>query len=513
MKKKKPVLLIVFIIVAVIIAVPIITAFAGAALLMQAEASLGGLLTPLLDELEQDLNPAPTPTSPTSPPPPPRPFPDWFNRLPVLPDWIFDVDELPDWFYDLPAMPVWFYTIPRIPQWFYTITDIPDWFYGTGELPEGGINGGGQDGEDPDDPKSGEWAPGVVLPDDWEWPEGWEWLANVTVPQGVDPGEWLTVLGWPPDLEMPPGFAIPTDPPDEPDNGGETEEPPDEPGDITTEPDNGNNAALLDRYLYPFIYQLHDGNDEFGANIPMGMITDSEVRLGYTVPSIRLMRDGEEIWSSSGNVLINDGEYEAFLPSGEQVFGFRIIRRPVSSLTEYIAPPGFYIQSVGFEDAAGDLGFTTDEPVNSERFDLTQDGTYYFSIVSVEDDALLSIVSITRDTTPPRLSFEGWEGWEESVPGPVEFFSDEEDVLIAVTLDGEPHNLIGNTLTLPGSYVITATDLAGNETTYTFRLTQSPASTSSGINAAAVFTIILVVLLLGALVFFLIRNRTKARVR
>ena len=535
MKNKKSALLIVLI-MTMMLAGPVGSALANVSLLQNAGEANGDL--PDGAELESELPPGLEN----------RPFQEWFNRLTHLPDWIFDVDELPDWFYDLEEMPVWFYTIPRIPQWFYSITEIPDWFYiDWEEMPEGedadngeqaGEPSGGQDGgtaggqggiqdsgptKEGDTSTAGSQNSNWGLPDDWEWPEGWEWLENVKVPQGWDHSEWLYAHGWPSDLELPPGFGRPPWPPSEPDNV--TGPPGGTPG-LPVTPENGEGGGegeggdegegeepavagdTLDSDLYPFTYLLPDESGRLGSNVPMGMITDGTVRLGYTVSSIILRRDGEDIGVFSGSIFTQDGEYAAFLPStGEQVFSFRILGTPVNDFAEYVAPPGFYIRSVGFED---EPELALDALSSSESYELTQDGAYTFTIASSEDDEIVSVVTITLDTTPPELDFIGWQEGQASVPGPVEFFADEDGVVIEVTLEGELYFPEGDILTEVGSYVITATDIAGNEAVYAFSIIQS---SSEGMNTSAIWLIIIVALLFSAIAIYLIRNRMKAKVR
>ena len=535
MRIRKTVLLVVLIIVMMMLAFPLTSAFASSGLLHRARETIGDLPAGQVAEV---VEPEPEPENGLSSELSHRPFPEWFNRLTALPDWIFDVDELPDWFYELEEMPVWFYTIPRVPQWFYTITEIPDWFYIAGELPSGGETDGGQPNGQPggedgwgqiEEPyfgmsKEGDTSPGGGqssgwgLPDDYEWPEGWEWLENVQIPQGWDHSEWLYAHGWPSDLELPPGFARPPWPPIGPDDapapwddmeGSEGQEGPEGPEGQEggegegEEPEADENT--LDGGLYPFAYQLPDESGWIGSDVPFGMITDGPVRLGYTVPVIMLMRDGEDVGVFSGSLFSQDGEYTAYLLSGEQVFSFRIIGTPVNDLTEYVAPLGFYIQTVRLE---GEPETATESAVNADSYELEHDGTYVFTIASSEDDEVFGVVTMTLDTTPPELSFTGWQDGQESVPGPVEFFSDEEGVTIEVTLDGEEYIADLNTLTLLGSYVITATDLAGNEAVYIFSLAPSEET-----NMSAIWLIIIVVLILGAIATYLIRNRMKAKVR
>ncbi|MCL2078685.1 MAG: hypothetical protein FWH17_02450 [Oscillospiraceae bacterium] len=393
----------------------------------------------------------PPPPEPTPPPPPtPRPFPQWFNKLTVLPNWIFDVDELPDWFYDLTEMPGWFYEIPRVPLWFYQITEIPDWFYPPTPPP-------------PEQTKDGEsYANG-----DWFWPENPD-PPIVTPPPGLDP------------QDTPP-----------PENG---EDPTD------TEPEYPFDIAE-----YPFVYELPDNLGVLGSTVPFGMITDGGVRLEYPAYLLVMTRRGDVFNYEPGNLIAESGTYILSTTSGEEVFRFRIITDPVNDLDEYTAPSGFHISTVSF----GDSGETL---INNVSHPTTQDGTYYFSLIDSYTDEILAVVRVTVDTLAPTLIFDGWEEGEERADAPVSFSPSESDADITVTLGGNPYLPDDNTLTTPGNYVIVVSDLAGNATIYSFRLTGAGGG-GGCINAAGVWLIILMVLMLGALIFFLMRNRRKARVR
>ena len=471
MKKKRSAFLKVVLVLMASFAVFIVVAFSIAAQMFNEAVAAGDLSPPetLWAGLETnggtdwDTEPPPTQTPPPTPSPsaPPRPFPEWFNRLTTLPpDWIYEVDELPDWFYDLPAMPAWFYEIPRVPLWFYSITEIPDWFY----PPEGEEDPDWMEiGEFPEisDLKTGE--PGR-LPDDGEDPEN---------------------TGEPGDSEEPGGIEEPVDvevPEPEPDP---EPEPPEYPFDIE---------------IYPFIYELDGLDSLLASSVPFGLITDGAVRLDALNADIRLTRDDEDFAYSLGDQIIVDGNYLVFLEGGDAVFSFRIITVPVNDFTEYTAPAGHLIQSVRL-DGAPEIA------LNAERYAIGQDGTYLFSIADSETEETFSTVSITVDTTPPALTFSGWEIGEPRTRGPVQYYTDEDDIRINVEIDGRPYYAEQlNTLTEDGSYTITATDAAGNVVVYTFRL-------ASGMNASAIWVIILVIVLLGALAVFLVRNRNKARVR
>ena len=405
---------------------------------------------------DQLPSPSPTPT--------PRPFPEWFNRLPYLPEWIYMVDELPEWFYQLERPPVWFYDIPRVPSWFYQITEIPEWFY-----PE----------EGPEVPDGGEGS------DYWEHPPGWEDGKGGSTPfdrEGTE--DWERPEYWDPSGEL------------------EWPDPPDDPGDVG----NGENirepeepVSHYDSSIYPFVYKMPGDYGLFASSVPFGMITDGGVRIDYPPIYIRILRGEDEYNHSPGEQITQDGVYTAITLGGDTVFWFRIITAPVNDLSAYPAPSGFYLQEVS-------SNHRTETMLNSDLYEVEEDGIYRFSLADKETGELFRVVTVTLDTTPPTLTFDGWEEGEVRTMAPVRYFPDELDAIVTVTKDGQSFFSAQDTLEEAGRYIITVTDLAGNETVYSFRLT-------AGMNISAIWVIIIFVLLLAALAVFLIRNRRKARVR
>ena len=378
-------------------------------------------------------------------------FPDWFTGMDNMPAWAMTLDEFPDWFYDLPSEPVWFRQITSIPAWFYTITEIPAWFY-----PE---------------------AAPVQTPAPVELPVYAPTPYTTPYPQG-NTGRQDYISG-PPPAEISPDDA----------SGDETE------------PDNMNEDISdfsedeINGELTPFEYKLPDG--VLYTSIPNGLITSESVWFKGDVETLLITRDGE-LYEHGNDFIYGHGEYtvNAINYPELELFSFRIIANPVN-VFEYTVPDGFSLRDVSYN---GENLVITDRSVYTPE----QDGAYTFTVASLTNANHIFYTTITLKTRPPVVYFEGLSENMAS-DGPVNYWTDETDIFITVTLKGKEIQANG-VLHEPGQYVVTAEDSAGNVSEYSFRIFYS-------MNVSGIWVIIITVFLLALVIGYAIYCRKRFRVR
>ncbi len=141
---------------------------------------------------------------------------------------------------------------------------------------------------------------------------------------------------------------------------------------------------------------------------------------------------------------------------------------------------------------------------------LPLDGDY--SLVMEGENGLPTLTcDIIVDRTAPVLEFEGLNDKMVSTGNDFTLSCSDDDVTIILYKDKEDGEILseaGGTYTVSGvgRYNIVARDLAGNESTYNVRI-------SRHIGAAGVATIILLIVLIGAIVGFIFYNSRKFSVR
>ncbi|MCL2096407.1 MAG: hypothetical protein FWH10_05820 [Oscillospiraceae bacterium] len=388
---------------------------------------------------------------------PPRPFPEWFDQIGNMPAWVLGVDEFPDWFYELPEEPFWFATLTRIPAWFYTLTEIPGWFY----------------------------------------PE--------------------------PEPETEPPTQRPTAPP--------TERPTERSAETTTADESGIRHPFDDDYVFDYDYipgydysnddYSYDYDDESEAfpttfafqypagtlysSVPNGLITSGEARFRGDFESLFVTQD-DLPFEWNGGIIFSHGDYRVYYSEageefegaeyGTEILRFRIITRPVGDLGQYTIPENFSLQSVSYE---GENVVLDSEGI----FYPELDGVYTFT-VGYKENPLFFTSEITVKRTPPVILFEGLDDNMTSEE-PVVYRAEEAGVSVRAYHDGVEIPVTGM-VSLPGRYLLTAEDVAGNVSEYEFRLFYV-------MNISGVWVIVIASAMIAAIIGYCVYCRVKVRVR
>jgi hypothetical protein len=266
----------------------------------------------------------------------------------------------------------------------------------------------------------------------------------------------------------------------------------------------------------PMPYEIAITADDFLlSSVPVGMTTNGPVYLMFPTENVSITRNGFPFAYIPGTPIEMGGAYVVSVSMELQlrldVHHFRVVASPVNDITEFTPPDGFMIEEALFNGVA----YQILDPLAFPAFD---DGEFRLTFVR-EDTRYTVTVVIIR--TPPQLTFMhmlvGGQMEAITVPadgdgmfeGPIVFapFEQGDDPFsIQVVFNRSAYNPTGNTLTEPGRYRITVTDVAGNSTVYTFRILYI-------MDVPTVWIIVIAGILLILLCVYLIHNRVTVRVR
>ena len=145
--------------------------------------------------------------------------------------------------------------------------------------------------------------------------------------------------------------------------------------------------------------------------------------------------------------------------------------------------------------------------LNNEKLTLSSetkvpmetDGTYTFLMNGEDGDALE--VSLVKDTVAPEIEVTSGRNKVE-----IQYLSDD-IAAIVLTKDGTVvDGFAGYSITKPGSYVLTVSDVAGNETSVDFVLKYQ-------VNLYGIFAVVLVAFVIAGIVVFVIHTKKNMKFR
>ena len=246
-----------------------------------------------------------------------------------------------------------------------------------------------------------------------------------------------------------------------------------------------------------FYFPVSDSQEYVSANIMDGMVTASKVILN--IPSdlyISVYRNGKE-YTYDGTSVSTAGSYSVnCTKSGTvvQICSFTIVGSVTGKLEGYRMPSNFAVKSVAIDGVAVDFDRT--------YVDFTEEGNYSVEYCCVPTGEIYTL-NIGIDHTAPTLKLEAVKNGSAS--GPVDISDVEKGAKLVVKRNGKTVNESG-TLTKSGNYILILTDAAGNSTQYQFTI-------QVYFNTNSIIIFIIIILGIGALLFYIYKSRTGLKVR
>ncbi|MBE5860753.1 MAG: hypothetical protein E7301_11620 [Butyrivibrio sp.] len=251
---------------------------------------------------------------------------------------------------------------------------------------------------------------------------------------------------------------------------------------------------------------LLTGNS-FYSNIPNGMVTNGSVMFS-TADEIRyeLYKDGEAVEYNAGDYISENGnytmipvidnlDYEGFYRSTRPMYRFRILNGSTSDMASLSAPDLMTITSIRYEDE----DVTKTNLITENVAVLPLDGAYEVDLNGPDGSTTLTVI---RDTQAPKVNVE-------VKPNLAKITYQSEDISAATLYRGTEvvlENALPTSVTEAGRYRLVTSDKAGNTTTTDFAVQYR-------INIYAILAIVMIIGLIGAVVIFIRRSKTKVRVR
>ena len=265
-----------------------------------------------------------------------------------------------------------------------------------------------------------------------------------------------------------------------------------------------NKVYLSDRISYDktqrlFFYTVSGAGEGVTATVMDGMITTQPVSITVADGlSPTLYRDGEADVQPLSTIR-NPGSYTLNLASADggvvSLLSFTIVSETTGKLELYRMPEGFFVTNLLLNGEESDYDYS--------MVDFSEEGDYEVEYVC-RDTGVTYHLQLTADHTPPTLTFSG-VGEDGIARGPVSITNAGDAVSVTVLQDGEATRYSGE-LTDIGHYEVVAEDAAGNSVTYPFTIMLY-------LNATSIVFFVLLVVLLALLAVYLIRYRTRMRVR
>lgn len=222
-----------------------------------------------------------------------------------------------------------------------------------------------------------------------------------------------------------------------------------------------------DAELQLYYYTFSDGS-RFLSGVPQNGISNTEVYLELPDGGSGTIYVGENSAELPEAVSANeDGIYHAEITSagGETLsWDFRVMGHAVSDLTTLQAPDGYYIASIVKD------GAPVEGAAFAESYELKSDGTYTVSFLSYYEGYPECFLAVMLDTQAPTLQFTGVDENGTATDGSIEYITNEEDVTVVVTKGKKTVKTHNNTISGSGSYIVTVSDMAGNQTSYEVKI-------------------------------------------
>lgn len=241
-----------------------------------------------------------------------------------------------------------------------------------------------------------------------------------------------------------------------------------------------------------FYYTFSDGST-LSVGAPKNGIANTDVMIIPPEGGRAMVSYGENSIEVDETVNANEkGSYhiEATSAGGETTtWDFRLLPKASNELTEITPPEGYRIQSVVYEDEPYEV-------TDPERFELPKDGLYTVSFTPVYEGYPDWFTAIIIDHTAPEVTFEGLDEQGKATGKEVTFHVNEEDAVIQLLRGKKEVKVSGNTISKGGRYTLTATDAAGNSSSYQFTIPNH----MSGMTVGAV--LFAAVLALGFIIYY-----------
>ena len=220
-----------------------------------------------------------------------------------------------------------------------------------------------------------------------------------------------------------------------------------------------------------YVYPTGDGQGDIHASVADGMVVTSPARV-YTSGNVDLTAYlNGQVYTGNLSSMGATGEYvlSAAVNGQEQrVMGFTVTGDISNTVHTFVVPDGFVI-----------LDATRDgENAYEDRYSLSMEAEGLY-VIEYQCQATSEIYRYTTqiDRTPPALTFSGRADREGRLRSQLDYsgletgdtvYLTRSGVAVAPVLNGDGTGVIYD----PGNYVMTVTDVAGNQVEYNFIILQ-----------------------------------------
>ena len=251
-----------------------------------------------------------------------------------------------------------------------------------------------------------------------------------------------------------------------------------------------------------FRFSVPESSEYVYANVADGMITDRAVTLKPDSSIVvSLYKNGSRVEKTDLSEIAETGSYTLVVSSGAEVeyqlFSFVIASGYTSGISSYKMPGGFEITGIVFSGE--------NQPEwNKDSVDLSKDGEYNISY-TCKATGIEYGLKLKIDNTPPKIELEGLK--DGIARNPVTISGPESGDRVRLTCDGKEMDFPEDgVVKMPGKYVVTVTDPAGNTVTETFKI-------QTYLNAQAIWFTVIIIAVIAAAGVYMYMARKKLRVR
>lgn len=234
-----------------------------------------------------------------------------------------------------------------------------------------------------------------------------------------------------------------------------------------------------------------ENGKQLTSTVPEGFIGAASVTI-VTSPAdevlVSMYRNEEEIEFTNGGAYMENGRYRLDLDGCSYFF----------TIANYVNDMDYYPAPTGMRFTEARLGEEELTLASDQYLTMKEDGSYSFTLAGADGNRMEAV--LIKDTVSPEFTIAVKGGQAQ-----IQYLSNDIKQTV-LEKDGAVVNFNGSTVSEPGNYRLTVTDMAGNAASQSFSL-------SYHVNMYGIFAAVLCILVIAGIVVFIIHTKKHMKIR